>query len=521
MPLKIEPILEACLANAERLLESAKAVRSVPGCNHIAFNLAVLALEEIGKSILLFHESLELKSVPRDGEEVRRPLDWIEDHERKLLWAIWFGEAALDWRTIPQRMESARLLSQQRLRVLYFDPTEPDAQAGIDDEYLDPIISMTEARLQMEKAKKYKGWNEQERSDIQWFFIASGHPEVKPFIFSKGSMEKQAEFDDGAMWIKWLRKTVEDSQRAAYEVAQREMERQQPSDKERHDDKWKLRIKLKSWSHSIRQNQLTKFNENIEKIKPHKGSEHNDLTVDFIIPKSVPLQAIWSAGMHSCVIFVSSINIATFGFFWWYLPTFVSRFQDSIIDLESNCGVVVERVPELKIVWPQQALKQDVLEQNLGLVFAFVARARDEHFAVFHKYFGVLGFMAKNDIFTQFEHHLVHDFMECLEMALKSYGDWDGTPSTFESVINGWFSGKEGSDEFAAMVMDLRRIAGEVAQRSLKEPVTLEHAIRAKVAFDTYIHLKARAFFAEEHAKGNIELAEPLAGSAAERSEPG
>ena len=90
MPLKIEPILEACLANAERLIESAKAVRSLPGCNHIAFNLVVLALEEIGKSILLFQESLDVKHFPRNGEEAKRPLEWIDDHERKLFWAIWF-----------------------------------------------------------------------------------------------------------------------------------------------------------------------------------------------------------------------------------------------------------------------------------------------------------------------------------------------------------------------------------------------------------------------------------------------
>src|ERR1700691_6366811 len=139
MPLKIETILQACLANAERLIESAKAVRSVPGCNHIAFNLTVLALEEIGKSILLFQESLEIKPVPRDGEEPRRPLEWIEDHERKLFWAIWFGDASLDWRTIPKHMDAARFLHFQRLRVLYFDPTEADAQA---DEYLSKCIEM-------------------------------------------------------------------------------------------------------------------------------------------------------------------------------------------------------------------------------------------------------------------------------------------------------------------------------------------------------------------------------------------
>ena len=113
--------------------------------------------------------------------------------------------------------------------------------------------------------------------------------------------------------------------------------------------------------------------------------------------------------------------------------------------------------------------------------------------------------------YLKFEHHLVHDFIECLEMALKSYGDWDGTPSTFETLIKRLSPDKEGSAEFVAMVMDLRRIAGDVKQQSLQQAVTLEHAIRAKMAFDSYIQIKARAFFVDEIAKGNIKPAEPRA----------
>jgi hypothetical protein len=55
------------------------------------------------------------------------------------------------------------------------------------------------------------------------------------------------------------------------------------------------------------------------------------------------------------------------------------------------------------------------------------------------------------------------------------------------------------------MVMDLDRIAGEVDRHSLTQPVTLEHAIRAKLAFDTYIHIKARAHFAAEFERDKAE----------------
>jgi hypothetical protein len=346
-------------------------------------------------------------------------------------------------------------------------------------------------------------------ADIQWFFLASEHPELKPFIFSKTSLEKQIELNSGPEWLKWVRKTVEESQRSSYEIAQKEMERKQSEDGDLDIDKWKMRIKLKSWSHSVRQSQLVKWNEGIDKIKLQKGSEHNDLTVDFIVPKSVTLDNLWNAGMQNNVLFVSCLNIASLGFFWWYLPVFTSRFHDSITDLENNTQVLIDRVPELKIVWPRQALKDDVLQQNLPVIFGFVARARDQHVGIYHKYFGALALMAKNDMFFQFEHHLVANFIECLEMAMKGYGDWDGDELTFESVVRDFVPNKEGADDFLKMVVDLRRIAGDVKRQSLKEPVTLEHAISAKLAFDTYIHVKARAHVAAEIERGSIRPEQP------------
>jgi AbiV family abortive infection protein len=499
MPLKIEPILEACLANAERLIESAKAVRSVPGCNHIAFNLAVLALEEIGKSILLCQESLEVKHLRQNGEEAKRPLEWIDDHERKLFWAIWFGNDSLDWRAIGESMEAASHLHFQRLAVLYFDPTQPNAQAEIEDSYLESCLQLTEARLGMEKAKKYRELSEQDRSDIQWFFYATNDPQLKLLVFSKASLEKQEELGGGKEWIRWLRESVEESQPSANEIVQREMARKRSEEGDDEKDKWRLRIKLKSWSHSIRQNQLLQWSEGIAKIKLFKGTEHNDLTVEFTVPKSITIHGLWNAGMQNNVLFVTSLNIASFGFFWWYLPKFISRYHESITDLETNMEVILDRIPELKIVWPQQALKQDVVGQNLGMIFSFVVHDLEKHMAIYHRYFGVLGLMAKNDLFFQFEHHLVRDFMDCLKMAMQSYGDWDGDPKTFENAHRTMVPERKGREEFAAMVLDLERIAGEVDRHNLTQPATLEHAIRAKLAFDTYIHIKARAYFAAEY----------------------
>jgi AbiV family abortive infection protein len=186
-------------------MSSAKAVIA-PGQYHVAYHLAALAMEEIGKAGLIFVESMYLKDEPE--REDSRLNKWMEDHERKLFWAIWlpaFGIEA-DWRTIPKHMEVARGIHETRLQTLYFDPAYPNAQNEITEERASRLISLTESRLKMEKAKQYRDLDERERCDMQWFFFATRNPEMKPFIFSKQSMEKQIELqDDRTGWIRWLR----------------------------------------------------------------------------------------------------------------------------------------------------------------------------------------------------------------------------------------------------------------------------------------------------------------------------
>jgi AbiV family abortive infection protein len=130
---EIEPILTACLLNAERLLNSAKAV-TAPGQYHVAYHLAALAMEEIGKAGLIFTEAVAPEA-SEDRESLRSR--WMEDHERKLFWALWlpsFGEDT-DWRKIPVYMEFAKEIHERRKRTLYFDPERPDVQAEITEDH--------------------------------------------------------------------------------------------------------------------------------------------------------------------------------------------------------------------------------------------------------------------------------------------------------------------------------------------------------------------------------------------------
>lgn len=498
---EVEPVLDACLNNAEQMIASSEAVLGVPGSAHVAYHLAVLSLEEIGKSILIFQEALEPKPLPRHpDDEPRSPLDWMEDHERKLFWAIWLTAAGpLDWRTIPVCMDFAKRIHTKRLHSLYFHPSFPDAQQKITVEEVRELLGLAKLRLEIERAKKYRELSEEDRADMQWFFVASRDPQMKTWIYSKASFEKQAELEgERNGWIRWLRGLAQESERAAAELRKKEMERGKPDDAERYDDKWVFKIRLKSWSHSIRANQLPKWNEVVDKIKLSTTDNRYELIVQFIMPKSVTAQDLWAAGMQQCMIFVTALNIATNGFFWWYLPTFVSRFHESITDVESDSGIDLDRMPQLKIQWPHQALKEELLLQHLAIVFGFVAHANEPQREAYARYFRALAMLAKNDIFFQFEHHLVEEFISSFEMALQAYGDGDGNPATFDATMTALFKDLTESEQFLTMLAEMRALAFTVRNRKIERPITLEDAAKSKMIFDTYIVLKAVTFTREE-----------------------
>jgi AbiV family abortive infection protein len=204
-PEEFMPAIEACLQNAEKLISAAQ-TSAVPGSYHIAFHLATMALEEIGKSSMIFIDGLQHK-VTLDEEESKTPLKWIDDHERKLFWAIWVPgrENLCDWRTIPAAMEFARGIHKDRLDTLYVDPANL-TRPTISEKRAASIIAAAEARLNMERLKEFREMGESEQDLMTWFFFAMEDQRLRPMIFSKGSLDKQADFgEDFGAWMKWLR----------------------------------------------------------------------------------------------------------------------------------------------------------------------------------------------------------------------------------------------------------------------------------------------------------------------------
>jgi len=498
---EFKPPIEACLQNAEKLIVAAKA-SAVPGSYHIAFHLATMALEEIGKSSMIFIDAIEDRPACED-EETKTPLKWIDDHERKLFWAIWLPgpESLRDWRTIPAAMDFARGIHKDRLETLYVDPANLN-RPTISEQRAKSIIAASEARLNLERLKQFRAMDKEEQELMRWFFTAMEDSRLKPMIFSKGSLDKQAEFgDDFGAWMKWLRDTFAEADRKSMELTNLEMRRVPAQGEEGWEDKFEVKIRLKSWSHSIRQNQFKEWNAGIEKLKLASGSGRNELVVTLLVPKSVATQDLWNMGWQNTYVFLTALNIATMGFFWWYTPEYISRYFEKILDIENESEIFVDRTPMLKVAWPNQALKAPELN-NVGIVYSFIAQANQEQFESTHRYFRTLGLMAKNDIFYQFEPNIFIEFMSALKDAMRAYGDWDGTPETAEASITGFFDGATATTEFAGTVRDFLHVIDHMtANKVAPRAITLDDVAKAKIVFDAYIKVKAKRWYMGEVAK--------------------
>ena len=116
--------IDACFVNAEELLRAASLLLEQGGAPRLAYHLALLALEEIGKSRIL---GMRVVS-DRHGQEMPGFIDRaLDDHVRKLFWAIWgpsMGEEIITVQQIQENLGLAMRLHEKRIAGLYVDRLE-------------------------------------------------------------------------------------------------------------------------------------------------------------------------------------------------------------------------------------------------------------------------------------------------------------------------------------------------------------------------------------------------------------
>jgi hypothetical protein len=338
----------------------------------------------------------------------------------------------------------------KRLAGLYVDHTEdklsiPAEAISVDS--AQSLIDLAAARLKVAESEKFRDDDiSQDALDLQkWFLTATEDTEKWRMIFGRPSMTKLAELKDGRAWVAWLKELFDKAELEGRAATEEELKRNRDGlPRQGTKNKWKLRIRIFSQSHSIRPKALTQWNKTSEWIKLAAVSDKKDqLIVEFIFRDNVSVDGLWWFGWGLSRHFVTALNIGTMGFWWWHMPRQIGKYYESLEDMEKKMRVEVERSPRLKIDWGTNRV---LTEADLNLVaqcFAALPRPGDtKKHQPYDYYIGGLTFLSLNDIHWQCESTIFGNFFESARAMMAESGDWKPdtpfVPALIQFIDNTW-----------------------------------------------------------------------------------
>jgi len=490
--LKYKKVRQLCLKNAEDLVNSAKQLTNKK-LQHVQYHLAALALEEIGKG-----ELIEMYSVAKlNNRDTVFEENSMENHIRKLYWAFWgpsFGKKVITKQEIEQLQGLAKNIHLKRLDTLYVklsDSKEPKNR--LTQKEADEITSLAEARLMMEKNKTMLKPNDSSinKEELTWFLNSNSDPEKFKLIFGKKSQEKLIEIGNVRDWIHWLKEQFDQNDIEIKKIIEEEFHREKPEGEDAEKPKYKIKIRINSESHSIKDKELKKWNENIDFIKLYSDNK-NDLILNLFLSKAIHIQNTWSIGWGIARSFVTALNIATRGFFWWHISKDRSRFYEDMWDIERNMRMGAEQRPELTVNFKELHLV--LRDSDLGrtiMIFYYITSVKDKREGVpFNDYVLGLSFLAKNDIHLRFETNAYVQFFKAFKNAFIISGDWDNKVDFKDAVHKQFFK----MEDFKSLD-ECIQIGEELEKYPEKRPtkeITLTEVFAIKIYTDAYLEMLAK-----------------------------
>ena len=502
-PIDLEAVKQLflkCLDSSEELLDSAKDAQ-VKKRNRIAFHLAVLALEEIGKAAML----LAHKVYPHvaEGEDLEDPSEGAklsadaEDHRKKLLWAMLtpnFGGGVFSPQEFIQLREIANSIHIRRVTSLYANVDENLPETEISDDDVTRLIGLAESRLNLEKLIEIRELDSDAQQLLDWLMKTLADPLLQAFVLSEQSKHRLSELGgDSRKWVNWLRGEVVLGETAAKQMMEKEINRAAPTGVLANKPKWRLKVRLHTLSHSIRRKELREWNDQVVWVKLYPTTKKTELLVEFLLPAKIPVEQVWPTGIQMCSILVVALNIATVGYFWWYLPEFVSTFYEEMVDLDTKAKLGVDYKSPVMGGWKRTALKAQHL-QTAGMILVYLMGwATKEQSLAYSRYMQGIALLSKNDVFGDFSGQALVHFAHALRMGLASFGEWDGVSANFEQAAVAAIGNLSDNDPMATELKSLIE-AADTLEKQLhpSRPIALDDALKLKVFCDAYLGSRAR-----------------------------
>lgn len=498
----VQSIIDACYCNADAHIKAAETLNKEDGGANIVFHLALLALEETGKAGMIFakHAALPIK-----GESF-----WIDkrlgDHESKIFWAIWseniFQPNTDLLKNFHEMRDFAKSAHQTRLNGLYVNPcasNENDFLESISVEKATTFLTLAKTKLRLNKERRYTSLDQETLALYQWYIDAMSNEHLAQLVYSKKSIDKLAELDDAKDWMGWIKADIENVERELQEYTEKELARKPPEGEEIQEEKWKIRVRLRSQSHTFDQKELSKWNAGVNRlaINAVENKKSSEGILEITLPKIVPAQQVYSVGLTAAVEVLISINIATFGFFWFYLPECTSKyFEGRIKDLDAPGASLDTGISPRVVNWKIRKLTE--LELNQAMRYFSVIKNLDskKKFAL-HSYYSALIMLANNNIFARNESLICGNFLQALTSTMKVYGDWkedEPIETAFNRELIDILRDNEAVQECITLVDHLKNL------NNIDHNIGLDQVKSAKLLCDAYLYKKF-----DKESRGNLQ----------------
>jgi AbiV family abortive infection protein len=483
--LREKTLFDRCIKNARSLLDSAKELSHHQDRLHISHHLATLALEEIGKGVivLIHHDALTDK------------LAWLDDHVKKIFWALWsfaLSRKSVSSAEIAKLKDAARGIHEFRLQTLYVDVTG-DQNEVVDPGKLQSLIEIAEERLRREEIAEPAELTKEERSILDWFLDNAQNERVQSVMYG---MESFAYLDsvkgDTRAWVKWIKEKHEHLEKFNLELAKKELSGVPQKDGVAAP-KWRLVVRLETTSHTMRPKVLAEWNRQKWHIALSGESGKKELRVEITFPKQIPLQQLWAVAISDVMAFVVALNVGSQGLFWWYTPEFTSKFYQSLYDIENKAPFEMEGSPSPAPVWgkTEPINSHDIV--NVQAVYIYIRNPGQHNSAIFEHYLRGLALLMKSDFFYPFGSNCIQEFYLAFQAFFREQGFWDGETKFEDSVVSRLTIPDDSN---------FRRLAA-LAEKAINNPtdpqvITGSDAAMMKMYFDSAVTRCARDFLKDK-----------------------
>jgi AbiV family abortive infection protein len=413
--------LGACVVHARDLMKSAKAVQAI-GRPNIAYHLATLALEELGKRELYRIQEAS-KAV---GDTHPWQADATLDHEKKLFWCFYsYARVSdiADQQQFFEKRDAAADVHANRMAGLYVESSDRGLSIpakAISAKQAQALIDLAKSLIEYAETEKPRDDIPQEEVDLQvWFLTAMEDPEKRNRILTPQSLSKLKALNDVPQWTRSIKAELEADDEKLRALVEREIQRAPAAEQERKD-RWKIQIRIETLSNSIRPGPLKVWNDRVTwiKLSPQQGKKKKEqLLIDITLGDDIPMGGVWGAGFTLSLHLLMALNMATSGFWWWPLAPNHKRFYENIYDLEQNLGIELDD-GGFKVFNSQRPALTDVHMNNMLSCFTCLPQPHDPRAQGYTYYLGGLAFLSLNCIQWRCEAQAFGNFLASFKLLI-------------------------------------------------------------------------------------------------------